>query len=1078
MSRQDIIVKLRLAGEEFDRDFKVKFQDLTDAAEKASAESGTRAGSSFGKGFAAAAGAAGAAIGLAINQAADFGAEISSTSRQFNIGAEQLQVWRKAASNAGVTAEEFSGTLGELTQKIGEAVGGNRQAQQAFVDLGIGFQTASGQARATDAVMLDLAKRIADINDPAERVRVGTQLLGDEFKNIYPLLLNGADGFTKAAAELDRFGGALSAKEIQDLAETNRKIEDLKNQLSISVAKVVAENATAINSLADSLFNLADGAIKGAGELLTFMDTAQRYRREVLSLPKNLTPEQRDSAIANLDQRYGRRETVTGSYLFGTIKTKDVRFVPSPYTDWSGPGSFLSRYPGAEESVAAPRIDPRPSRRTGGARTPTQSAAEKEAERAAKEAIRNEEQLRDAMARTLKAQQDSADVQRIRTEQGEEAAARAEAELGFLRQHPLAVNDTVEALAKALGITKALTDADRQRLQLLIDQGNAAQGATGDAAVAKVRAEQEREAKKQEEKNAELAKREAERWAQEYERAINDVANIYETAFRGGTKDLWRAFKDEGTRMIAEIAAQWTLAMISGQPFNFNSAASGAFGRSPLSSIFFGSGMSGAANDNGSARGSIGSAASRAAANDVWGQITGGGAAAGGGAGGAMGGLGSIGAAIPQVGMFLAATQVSNMLGSGLANLLGAKYSNTAGSLFGALGGFIGGALKSTKRASVTVGNLGGTLGVTGRRGNSAARDRTATAGAGSLIDSIFQIADQLGGGVDASRGSVSFGMRKGSFRVDPTGRGITKVGNGAIDFGADQEAAMRFAIQDLIKDGVITGISQASQNLLSKGGDLDKQIEKALLIEQIPKLLKQRLDPLGSALDDLYDKFKKVNDALIEGSASAEQIAQARQLWELEKADAIASIGAASQSLKDFLASLNAGSNSPLSLREQREEAERQLQPFIAQITAAESARAEVDRLRGSGASATDISAAEERARTAAGAINQNGFTQASQLLLSISRQSNASSGAFFSDFDRIRALTGQAIGFVDQAAARPTDGRDPFSQAIANNTQDAAYILADQTAILNRILEAINDNGGANPGYDFITERRMFAP
>ena len=107
MARNDVIVKLRLAGEEFDRDFKVKFQDLTAAAEKSSAEAGAKAGGSFGRGFATALGATGAAIGLAINQAANLGAELANTSRQFNVGVENLQVWRQAAATAGVSADNL-----------------------------------------------------------------------------------------------------------------------------------------------------------------------------------------------------------------------------------------------------------------------------------------------------------------------------------------------------------------------------------------------------------------------------------------------------------------------------------------------------------------------------------------------------------------------------------------------------------------------------------------------------------------------------------------------------------------------------------------------------------------------------------------------------------------------------------------------------------------------------------------------------------------------------------------------------------------------------------------------------------
>jgi hypothetical protein len=1108
MARQDVIIRMRLAGEEFDRELKVKFDDIEQEAEKRSSAAGEKSGSGFFKGFlgSAAVGALGAAIGTAISSAADLGNEIAGTSKQFNIGAEQLQIWRQAAQNAGLETETFNGQLGKLTQKIGEATAGNRSAQQGFVDLGVSFQTVTGQARATDAVMLDLAARIADIEDPAERLRLGAQLLGDEFQTLYPLLLNGADGFNAAAAEVDRFGGALSAKEIQDLQYTNQKIEELKNQLSRSVAKVVAENASSINVLADELFRLADGAIKASAEWLRFMNTQSRYQSAVASLPKELSPQQRASAVADIDRRFGRRETVTGSYLGGLITTKDVRFTPSPYTDWAGPGGFLARYPGSQEASAPPRVTGGGGGRRGGGgggarRDPTQEAAEREAERAAKEAIRNEEQLQNALARTLKAQQDSADVQRIRSEQGDEAAAVAEAELNFLRQHPLAVNDTVEALAKALGITKELTDADKARLQLLIDQGNAAQAATGQAAGAKARAEIDRELAKQEEEAQRNAERQAEAFRVLHERAILDVADFYETAFQGGVDDIWRNFKDEGLRIIAEIAAQWTLSLIAGQPFNFNAAAGGALGRSPLASIFGGGNGFGAANDNGSFGGVLGGVRGLPSSGGIFGgtgglpsggiiPTTGGGfdATLRGGAGSL---LSSPGFALGLGG--LTTSLVGGGTGSQLGGLAGSIGGQALGSTIGALGAFggpigaIAGALlgsvlpkllSGTKRGSVTVGNLGGSLGITGSQGNSKSREATAAQGAGSLIDAIFQIADQLGGGVDASRGSVSFGQRKDSFRVDPTGRGITKIGNGAIDFGSDQEGAIRFAIQDLIKDGVITGISQASQNLLQKGGDLDAQIEKALLIESVPKLLRERLDPLGAALDELYDKFKELADAMREGGASAEQVADAQRLYELEKAEAIASIGAASQTLKDFLASLNAGSDSPLSLREQRAEAERQLQPFIGQISAAESARAEVERLRASGASTAQIEAAEAAARTAAAAINQDGFTQASQLLLSISRQSNASSGAYFSDFDRIRALTGQAIGFVDQAAARPGDARDPFSQEIAQNTQDAAYILADQT----RILAAMNDNiaallASSFSGGGFIGETRLYA-
>lgn len=103
VARQDVIIRMRLAGEDFDREFKAKFDDIEQEAEKRSSASGASSGSGFAKGFLGAAGlgALGAAIGNAISSSADLGAEIASTSRQFNIGAENLQIWRQAAA-AGV----------------------------------------------------------------------------------------------------------------------------------------------------------------------------------------------------------------------------------------------------------------------------------------------------------------------------------------------------------------------------------------------------------------------------------------------------------------------------------------------------------------------------------------------------------------------------------------------------------------------------------------------------------------------------------------------------------------------------------------------------------------------------------------------------------------------------------------------------------------------------------------------------------------------------------------------------------------------------------------------------------------
>lgn len=498
------------------------------------------------------------------------------------------------------------------------------------------------------------------------------------------------------------------------------------------------------------------------------------------------------------------------------------------------------------------------------------------------------------------------------------------------------------------------------------------------------------------------------------EENIRDLADIYTTLFTRGVDDVWDIFEKQGLAVIGTLAAQWTLSLLSGQ--------SGTVpGSNPLGAIF-GSlfGAPGAANDN-----ALGAVASAAAPGALGGLF-------GGGAG--VAGVSSIAA---PVGLAVAGVQLTNFVGEGIGNALGIKYDKTAGGLFGIVGGLIGGLFGGSDRGSAII--SGG--GVSGYYGNSGDYKDAAGGLAGSVLDGITQIADALGADLNLGAGKVSIGIRDGAYRVDPQGRGYTKTSKfpDILDFGDDAEAAVAAAIADLLQDGVISGISQASLNILRSGQDLEKAIEKALLIESVPRLLQQRLDPLGAALEEIDEKFSTLADALREGGASAQQFADAEQLYNLERDEAIARLGEQSRTLKDFLSSLEAGSNSPLSVRQQLENARATL--------------AGIDPT-----------------------TDQAGYAQAAQTVLALSRQANASSGAFFDDYNAIAAQTRAAIASIDGNTSIP-GAQDLFSQQTALNTRDIANLLTDTNNLLR---QAINDNvvvPNGTAGYrDFIEQQRNF--
>ncbi|ARR54551.1 hypothetical protein HY78_14485 [Rhizorhabdus wittichii DC-6] len=396
--------------------------------------------------------------------------------------------------------------------------------------------------------------------------------------------------------------------------------------------------------------------------------------------------------------------------------------------------------------------------------------------------------------------------------------------------------------------------------------------------------------------------------------------------------------------------------------------------------------------------------------------------------------------------------KAGDMLGTTFSKQLGklAGFAGPLGSIAGGvLGSVVGGLMSKVKWGASTVSFSNGELTAGDARGNSGRAKQAAEAGAGKVVTSLEGILEALGGTL-LSAPSITIGTRHDDWRVNTSGTSL-KIAKGAKEFDGDQQAAIEYAIQQMLAGAVIEGISEASKRILKDGSqDLDEAIQKAGLIEAIPKSLKARLDPVGAAIDDLNKKWEKTVEALREGGASAEQMAEAQKLYNMELADVKENTAAASATLRDFLKGLGLGSSSPLSLRDQEAAAKAALQPFLDKIDA------------GAG-------------------VDQSAFQTAAQSYLDIERQLYGSTGQFFAAFEQIKAATSKAIATIDNAvpiSASPPS--DPFAEKTATATQASADLLSQmsnqmttQQATLDAIARALAAGFG---GASFIGSARNF--
>lgn len=357
-----------------------------------------------------------------------------------------------------------------------------------------------------------------------------------------------------------------------------------------------------------------------------------------------------------------------------------------------------------------------------------------------------------------------------------------------------------------------------------------------------------------------------------------------------------------------------------------------------------------------------------------------------------------------------------------------------------AIGSIIGGLLKGTPRGSATIGGVGGGLGVTGVVGNRGSLQDAAGDLAGSVLEAVNRIAEQLGASVNAGAGRVSIGQRKDALRVDPRGGGATKIGNGAIDFGDDAEAAVAFAVRDLIQDGVIAGLKASEQRLLKAGGDIEAALRDVLEFRSVFDRLREIKDPLGAALDDINREFDGYRDVFRRANADAAEFAALEELYGLERAQAIEDaservVGA----LRSLLADLKIG-DSGLSLRTRRD-----------------NALGKFDALAGRVASG-DAAAFDD-------------FADVSQQLLEIERQLFGSTQSYFDRLSQVTALTEAAI--ADQTNVSSIN---PSAPAIAEQAAVVRSIDAQTGEITSRLdqlnanliaaMDPLNRGGGGSGG------------
>lgn len=216
-----------------------------------------------------------AGLGLvsAAREALDYASSLEEVANQLGVTTRDLQEYRYAATQAGVSQEAMDKSLAKLTVTMGQARDGGKKQAAAFRELNniIGRDILASSQSAGDAIPF-IAEALGKIEDPTRRARLEVALFGKAGQQLDPLLKGGSAAVNELRDAAHSLGIVLSDQAIQDADRTADKLSELNTVLSANIASAVANNTREIYGFVDALSSLISMAPQALRAIANFRD--------------------------------------------------------------------------------------------------------------------------------------------------------------------------------------------------------------------------------------------------------------------------------------------------------------------------------------------------------------------------------------------------------------------------------------------------------------------------------------------------------------------------------------------------------------------------------------------------------------------------------------------------------------------------------------------------------------------------------------------------------------------------------------------------------------------------------------
>jgi hypothetical protein len=198
-------------------------------------------------------------------QLADFAVEslsavdaLAKTAEEAGLTTAQYQGLQYAATQSSTSQETLNSGLTRLVRTIGQAAEGGKAQQRAFVDLGVSFLDASGKARDTHAVLLDVADALGKLPTQAQRAREEVALFGRSGQEMDAFMRQGSSGIEEMEGKAKSLGLVLGTEEVEAAKRASSEIEGLRLNWERLTEHIVIAAAPALEKFIGLLARLTN----------------------------------------------------------------------------------------------------------------------------------------------------------------------------------------------------------------------------------------------------------------------------------------------------------------------------------------------------------------------------------------------------------------------------------------------------------------------------------------------------------------------------------------------------------------------------------------------------------------------------------------------------------------------------------------------------------------------------------------------------------------------------------------------------------------------------------------------------